>query len=45
MDINSDGLICNDDLFALATILPENPLINKDVYKIFEFANKILNSC
>ncbi len=36
MDVNSDGLICNNDLFTIATAnIEDNPLINQDVYKIF----------
>jgi hypothetical protein len=44
MDINSDGLVCNDDLFNLATVSSEeNPLINRDVYKIFHYVSGYQN--
>jgi hypothetical protein len=37
MDQNGDGLICNNDLFNVATVSTvENPLISKDIYKIYE---------
>jgi hypothetical protein len=45
MDINSDGLICNNDLFTIATAnIDDNPLINQDVYKIFEYASYYHNT-
>ncbi len=38
MDQNGDGLICGADLFAMATASSnENPLISKDIYKIYEY--------
>lgn len=44
LDINSDGLICNDDLFSLATVnADQNPLIDKDVYKIFKYMSQFHN--
>lgn len=36
LDHNGDGLICNNDLFNTATV-GENPLINKDIYKINQY--------
>ena len=37
LDQNGDGLICNTDLFSLATASsPENHLINKDIFKLYE---------
>lgn len=45
MDINSDGLICNNDLFTIATAnVEDNPLVNQDVYKIFEYASYYYNA-
>ena len=38
LDHNCDGLICNNDLFNSATAA-ENPLINKDIYKIYGYVS------
>ena len=41
LDQNSDGLICNNDLFSLATAsTKENPLINKDIYTIYQYVSQ-----
>ena len=38
LDQDSDGLISNDDLFSLVTAsIKSNPLLNKDIYKIFQY--------
>jgi hypothetical protein len=43
-DGNSDGLVCNDDLFNIATVsADENPLINKDIFKIFHYVSMYQN--
>jgi Ca2+-binding EF-hand superfamily protein len=40
LDQNGDGLICNNDLFSIATASTrENPLINKDIFKIFQYVD------
>lgn len=43
LDYNGDGLICNDDLFTIVT-LQENPLISKDVYRIFHHMSQLQQS-
>lgn len=44
MDINADGLVCNDDLFNIATVsAEENQLINRDVFRIFHYISMYQN--
>lgn len=38
LDVGCDGLVCNDDLFNIATVSAEqNPLLNSDIFRIFHY--------
>jgi hypothetical protein len=44
LDVGCDGLVCNDDLFTIATIsAEENPLVNSDIFRIFHYATQFQN--
>lgn len=45
LDIGCDGLVCNDDLFNIATVsAEENPLLNCDIFRIFHYISQFQNS-